>query len=78
MGPVGELGGVAARIPIVRWRDHDGALQSERSDRPASLVARLVGEADGEPRELEVIRPSLEDIYLDLVREAETPAGVAS
>jgi len=78
MGPVGELGGVAARIPIVRWRDRDGALRSERSERPASLVARLVGEADGEPRELEVIRPSLEDIYFDLVREAEAPAEVGS
>lgn len=78
MGPVGELGGVTARIPIVRWRDRDGSLRSERSDHPAELVARLVGEADGEPRELEVIRPSLEDIYLDLVREAGTPAEVTA
>lgn len=78
MGAIGELGGEADRVPIVRWRGTDDALHSERSDRPAAVVTRLLHEFGGEPRDLEVIRPSLEDIYLELVRSAEAPAGVAA
>lgn len=74
IGAVDEIGGMDARVPIVRWRDVSGELRSERTDAPAALVARLSSELGGEPRDLEVIRPSLEDIYLDLVREA-TAAG---
>ena len=66
------LGGPEARIPIVRWRDADGALREERSLAPARLVSELSGattSASGiaEPDELEILRPSLEDIYLDLI-----------
>ncbi|WP_285113622.1 ABC transporter ATP-binding protein [Leifsonia sp. fls2-241-R2A-40a] len=78
MGDIGELGGAAARIPIVRWRDRDGTTCTERSSTPAAVVARVSREAAGEPRDLEVIRPTLEDIYLDLVREAERPVGAVS
>ena len=62
-----------ARIPIVRWT-RDGVAHEERTERPGELVARLA--ADGEPDRLEVIRPSLEDIYLELVGDAE-PRGAA-
>jgi ABC-2 type transport system ATP-binding protein len=62
LGPIDTIGGAAARIPIVRWM-RDGATHEERTDQPGALVARLM--ADGEPERLEVIRPSLEDIYLD-------------
>jgi ABC-2 type transport system ATP-binding protein len=48
----------------VRWT-RDGAVHEERTDKPGALVARLA--ADGEPERLEVVRPSLEDIYLELV-----------
>lgn len=71
IGAVDEIGGAAARVPIVRWRDASGALQEQRTDRPASVVADLVARSGGEPRDLEVIRPSLEDIYLELVHDAE-------
>ena len=70
MGDVDSMGGADARVPIVRWRGPDGQVHSERTAAPAALVARLTAESGGEPRDLEVIRPSLEDIYLDLVREA--------
>ncbi|WP_066039394.1 ABC transporter ATP-binding protein [Herbiconiux solani] len=69
MGPVHELGPAEARIPIVRWRDASG-LHEERTETPAARVAALVA-AHGELPELEVIRPGLEDIYLDLVATAE-------
>ncbi|MRG59517.1 ATP-binding cassette domain-containing protein [Agromyces sp. CFH 90414] len=68
VGRVHELGGAAARVPIVRWRGADGLVHEQRTDEPARLVASLVADLGGEPAELEVIRPSLEDIYLDLVR----------
>jgi ABC-2 type transport system ATP-binding protein len=70
MGAIHQLGGAAARVPIVRWRDADGIPRSERTDTPAAVVARLTAETGGEPSDLEVIRPSLEDVYLDLVQRA--------
>lgn len=68
IGTIGELGGPAARIPMVRWRDADGVQREARTDTPAGLVAQLARDLGGEPAELQVIRPSLEDIYLGLVR----------
>ena len=75
VGRVGELGGPEAREPIVRWREPDGTLRAERTDRPAELVASVVAaQAGREPEGLEVIRPSLEDIYLQLVHSAGAEA----
>ena len=75
VGRVGELGGPEARVPIVRWREPDGTLRAERTDRPAELVASVVAaQAGREPEGLEVIRPSLEDIYLQLVHSAGAEA----
>jgi ABC-2 type transport system ATP-binding protein len=72
LGPIDELGGADARVPIVRWLDN-GVLRQERTSEPGALVARLA--SAGEPERLEVIRPSLEDIYLELVGEtAAAPA----
>ncbi|CAN5251484.1 ABC transporter ATP-binding protein [soil metagenome] len=61
IGGIDELGGAEARVPIVRWRE-GGVLHEERTTTPGAVVARL-----GEPDDLAVIRPSLEDIYLQLV-----------
>jgi ABC-2 type transport system ATP-binding protein len=73
LGPVDALGGAEARVPIVRWR-RDGRVHEERTERPAEFVARLLAAGDGEePEALEVVRPSLEDIYLGLLDQwAET------
>ena len=70
VGRVDELGGREARVPIVRWREPDGTPREMRSERPAEFVASVVARNGGEPDALEVIRPSLEDIYLHLVRAA--------
>jgi ABC-2 type transport system ATP-binding protein len=80
IGAIGEIGGADARVPLVRWRDASGVLQQSRTEQPASLVAALATEFGGEPPDLEVIRPSLEDVYLELVRgagiaEATGPTG---
>jgi ABC-2 type transport system ATP-binding protein len=68
IGAMGELGGAEARVPIVRWRK-DGVQHEERTSKPGALVATL-----GEPDGLEVIRPSLEQIYLGLVGSTEVAA----
>ena len=57
-------------MPLVRWRDETGALRQARSQEPARVVAELVAALGREPGDLEVIRPSLEDVYLGLVRGA--------
>lgn len=72
IGRIDEIGGAAARIPSVRWRDATGARQERRTENPGHVVAELVAALGGEPAELEVVRPSLEDVYLDLVRTADT------
>ncbi|GAA1449405.1 ABC transporter ATP-binding protein [Leifsonia poae] len=72
IGAVDAIGDASARVPIVRWRDSAGRPRSERSETPGAVVARLIAELGTEPRNLEVIRPSLEDIYLELVRETDT------
>jgi ABC-2 type transport system ATP-binding protein len=63
-----EIGSAAARTPLVRWSDAGGR-HEERTVDPGGLVARLHG-AGAELRDLEVVRPSLEDVYLELVAEA--------
>ncbi|MBM7503359.1 ABC transporter ATP-binding protein [Agromyces aurantiacus] len=74
VAPIDELGGAGARVPLVRWRDPDGTPRELRAERPAELVASIARSLDGEPEGLEVIRPSLEDIYLDLVGAAAADA----
>ncbi|MCU1508858.1 MAG: transporter ATP-binding protein [Glaciihabitans sp.] len=66
IGPIGEIGGAEARIPIVRWRDAAGS-HEQRTSQPGLVVADLVSTAGGEPAGLEIVRPSLEDVYLGLV-----------
>lgn len=83
LGGVDEIGGTAARIPFVRWRE-GGEVRELRTATPAAHVARLVAAADGaEPDAVEIIRPSLEDVYLGLVAGAaalrtDAPAAAPS
>ena len=74
IGGIDEIGGADARVPLVRWRDRDGALHEERTHEPGRVVASVVASFGGEPDDLEVIRPSLEDIYLQLVRSVDDTA----
>ena len=73
-GPPATLGGPESRTPIVRWRDQHGELRSERSHAPGALVRRIIDETPGgEPSELEVLRPSLEEVYLELIDRHGAP-----
>ena len=44
-----------------------GAVRSEPTTEPTALVARLSEQFDGEVPELQVRRPTLEDVYLRLL-----------
>lgn len=77
IGAIDEIGGRDSRTPIVRWRE-GGVLREERTAEPARLVARLVDRhGGGEVPDLEVVRPSLEDVYLELV-ERSGAAGTSA
>ncbi len=65
IGRIDAIGSPADRIPVVRWQDADGR-HEKRTDEPGRVVAALVA-AGGEPAGLEVVRPSLEDVYLGLI-----------
>ena len=66
IGRIDEIGGAEARVPVVSWTE-DGILRRQRTATPAALVASL-----GEVPDLQVVRPGLEDIYLELVQGYET------
>jgi ABC-2 type transport system ATP-binding protein len=77
IGRIDEIGGADARVPIVRWVD-SGKLREQRTHEPAAFVARLVAEHGGEPNGVEIVRPSLEDVYLGLVSRPSTSSGSES
>ncbi|GAA4537096.1 ABC transporter ATP-binding protein [Amycolatopsis samaneae] len=64
-----DLGGRAGAEATVRWVDHRGE-HVERTAYPTKLVTELSA-GGGELGELTVTRPSLEDIYLDLIGDTE-------
>ncbi|WP_243231843.1 ABC transporter ATP-binding protein [Microbacterium sp. CIAB417] len=70
LGAIDEIGGSEARIPVVRWTDTTGLAHARRTSEPGALVAALFRDG-GEPSGLEVVRPTLEDIYLGLIRDTE-------
>jgi ABC-2 type transport system ATP-binding protein len=61
-----ELGGRATSQATVQWRDGD-QIKSEKTDNPTALVVSLATRFNDEVPELIVTRPSLEDIYLEMI-----------
>ena len=61
-----DLGGRATSQAAVQWRDGD-QIKSEKTDNPTALVSSLAARFNGEIPELVVTRPSLEDIYLEMI-----------
>ena len=62
------LGGRATALAHIRWRE-DGEVKGMSTAEPTRIIAELSARM-GEIPELEVIRPSLEDIYLRMIGEA--------
>jgi ABC-2 type transport system ATP-binding protein len=77
IGPLGSLGPPDARIPRVTWTNPLGEGREERTWTPGETVARLVAQ-EGEPRDLVVARPSVEEIYFGLLAAADAEAEVIS
>jgi ABC-2 type transport system ATP-binding protein len=75
IGTPETLGGRGARTARISWVDADGPHEL-RTDRPTAEVAALMQRFEGEVPELEVRRPSLEDIYLELIGKATTTADL--
>jgi ABC-2 type transport system ATP-binding protein len=61
-----DLGGRATSQATVSWRDGE-TVKAEKTDNPTTLVAQLSARFGGEVPELIVTRPSLEDIYLEMI-----------
>ncbi len=66
MGDPATLGGRASAASIVRWQE-DGQTKALASDTPTRTVAELGARFGGEVPSLTIQRPSLEDIYLELI-----------
>lgn len=79
IGAIDEIGGREARTPLVRWTDAAGRRHEMRTPEPGLAVASLVAEAGAEPRDVEIVRPTLEDVYLTLINSdaAERSAAAA-
>ena len=66
--------------PIVRWIE-GGISREERTADPFGFTTALAARLGEAPTELEIVRPSLEDIYLALVADASadrTPEDAAA
>jgi ABC-2 type transport system ATP-binding protein len=67
-GAPGELGSTTRRS-LVSWRDEDGVQQEREVEDPTALLHELTSAAlarGGRVDDLRVVRPSLEDVYLEL------------
>jgi ABC-2 type transport system ATP-binding protein len=66
------LGSRAQRRATVRWFE-DGVVREQVTDRPTEVVGHLAARwAPGEVPGLQVLRPSLEEVYLSLIGEPGT------
>ena len=66
VGTPQTLGGRAQAAATVRWVAPDGP-REVTTDTPTKLVTELAARFDGEVPELVVERPSLEDVYLQMI-----------
>ena len=65
-GAPADLGGMAAHRVRVTWIE-DGVRREVATDSPTRTVGELAARFGGEVPALQVVRPSLEEIYLELV-----------
>jgi ABC-2 type transport system ATP-binding protein len=73
VAPPGELGAELRRLATVRWLE-DGAVREVRTEAPSAVLRDLLAGSVADVPGLTVTRPSLEDVYLQLVGAPSTPA----
>ena len=66
-----RLGGRDRAPAVVSWQEPDGTVRREESGEPTRLLRELLAAHDGELPGLSVHRPTLEEIYLAMVGEAD-------
>jgi ABC-2 type transport system ATP-binding protein len=71
-----RLGGRMAHRARVRWTEGDDS-REEVTDTPTRLVAELSARFGGEVPHLQVVRPSLEDVYLEMIGLNDELEGAA-
>jgi ABC-2 type transport system ATP-binding protein len=64
------LGSRDSALATVSWRTADGSWERTQSATPTAVVTDLAARFDGEVPGLTVTRPTLEDIYLDMIGAA--------
>ena len=67
LGTPGQLGDRENALATVSWRTPDGVLEREQTATPTALVAELAVRYGGEVPGLTVTRPTLEDVYLQMI-----------
>jgi ABC-2 type transport system ATP-binding protein len=76
-----KLGHRDTALATVSWRTPEGAWERTQSATPTAVVADLAARFDGEVPGLTVTRPTLEDIYLEMIgmneRARLEPIGTA-
>jgi ABC-2 type transport system ATP-binding protein len=72
----GRLGGRAAHQARVRWTEQ-GQPHEQVTAAPTGLVAELSARFGGEVPGLQVIRPSLEDVYLGMIQPADDQGSLS-
>jgi ABC-2 type transport system ATP-binding protein len=70
-----RLGGRDAHRARIRWVDDTGAHETV-SETPTAVVSELAARYGGEVPGLQVVRPSLEDVYLQLIGASKHPTPV--
>ena len=75
-GDPGTLGGRATAAARVSWEPPGGARRTVETSAPTAQIRELTQSFDGEIPGLTVTRPTLEDVYLDLI--AATGGGERS
>jgi ABC-2 type transport system ATP-binding protein len=70
------LGHRDSALATVSWRTTEGAWERTQSATPTAVVAELAAHFDGEVPGLTVTRPTLEDVYLEMIGTPE-PIGTA-
>ena len=72
VAPPMTLGGREKAMAKVSWRDQFGSLHQVETNSPTEMVAKLIAEFDGEIPSLSVKRPTLEEIYLEMIGENDS------
>jgi len=66
IGTTADLGGRATSLTHIRW-ESEGVMHEESTAEPTAFIKHLMNEFPEEIPKLTVTRPSLEDVYLEMI-----------